>query len=136
MNDPKDPKNVTVVKAIISPGEDHDLTSAALPKYRIPPAPAPQGQQASGGGEDISVNEPQRGRGRVEDAAPQAAQVFILASIIFQHRNPCLTHACRPHTSLGRHVKDEHVKDPAQDLAEGVAEDVPQDVAQDLALGA
>ena len=76
-NDPKDPKHVTVVKAIVLPGGDHDLTSAALPKSRIPPALAPRGQQASGRGEDMSVNEPQRGRGRVEDAAPQAAQVFI-----------------------------------------------------------
>jgi len=30
-------------------------------------------------------------------------------------------------------VKDEHVKDAAQDVAEGAAEDVPQDVAHDLA---
>ena len=136
LNDPKDPKHVTVVKAIVLPGEDHDLTSAALPKSRIPPAPAPQGQQASGGGEDMSVNKPQRGRERVEDAAPQAAQVLIVASVIFQHRNPRLTHACRPHAALGRHLKDEHVKDAAQNLAEGGAEDVPQDVAQDLAFGA
>ena len=30
-----------------------------------------------------------------------------------------------PHAALGRHVKDEHVKDAAQDVAEGVAEGVP-----------
>ena len=47
LNDPKDPKRVPEVKAIVLPGEEFDLTSAALPKYRIPPAPAPQGQQAS-----------------------------------------------------------------------------------------
>ena len=51
LNDPKDPKRVPVVKAIVLPGEEIDLTSAALPKSRIPPAPAPQGQQTSGGGE-------------------------------------------------------------------------------------
>jgi len=88
LNDPKDPKRVTVVKATVLPEEDHDLTSAALPKSRIPPAPALQGQQASGGGEDMSVNEPQRGRERGEDAAPQAAQVFILERVIFQRPPP------------------------------------------------
>ena len=50
-----------------------------------------------------------------------------------------------PHASLGRHVKDGHVKDAAQDehvkdaaqgVSEGVAEGVPQDVVQDLAFGA
>ena len=30
-----------------------------------------------------------------------------------------------PHAFLGRHVKDEHVKDAAQEIAEGVAEGVP-----------
>ena len=30
-----------------------------------------------------------------------------------------------PHAFLGRHVKDEHVKDAAQDVAEGAAEGVP-----------
>ena len=33
-------------------------------------------------------------------------------------------------------MKDEHVKDAAQNVAEGAAEGVPQDVAQELALGA
>ena len=56
LNDPKDPKHVAVVKAIVLPGEYRDLTSVALPESRIPPAPAPQGQQASGGGEDLGVN--------------------------------------------------------------------------------
>ena len=34
------------------------------------------------------------------------------------------------------HVKDENVKDAAQDVAEDAAENVPQDVAQYLAFGA
>ena len=33
-------------------------------------------------------------------------------------------------------MKDEHVKNAAEDVSEGVAEDVPQDVAQDFAFGA
>ena len=41
-----------------------------------------------------------------------------------------------PRAFLGRHVKDEHVKDAAQDVTEGVAEGVPQDVAQEFAFGA
>ena len=41
----------------------------------------------------------------------------------------------RARSALGRHVKDEHVKDAAQDVAEDVAEDVPQGVAQDLPFG-
>jgi len=77
-NDPKD-RSTTVVKAIALSGEDHDFTSAALPKSQIPPALALQGQQASGGGEDTSFNEPQRGRGRVEDAAPHGAFTGALA---------------------------------------------------------
>jgi len=66
--------------------------------------------------------------GAAEDGS---AKVLIVARVIFQRRNPRPTHACRPHAAIGRHVKDEHVKDAAQD----VAEDVPQDVAQDLAFG-
>ena len=38
--------------------------------------------------------------------------------------------------AFGRHVKDGHVKDAAQDVSQGAAEDVQQDVAQDLAFGA
>jgi len=37
------------------------------------------------------------------------------------------------HAALGRHVKDKHVKDEAQDVAKGVVEDVSQDVAQEVA---
>jgi len=57
--------------------------------------------------------------------------VLIAARVIFQRRNPHLTH-----DALGRHVKDGHVKDTAKDLAQDVAQDVPQDVAKDLAFGA
>ena len=41
-----------------------------------------------------------------------------------------------PHAFLGRHVKDERVKDAAQGVAEGVAVNIPQDVAQEVAFGA
>jgi len=34
-----------------------------------------------------------------------------------------------PTSALSWHVKNEHVKDAAQNAAEDVAEDVPQDVA-------
>ena len=61
--------------------------------------------------------------GAVEDGS---VNVFIVARVIFH----------RPHAFLGRHVKDEHVKDAAQDIAEGIAEGVPQDEAQELAFGA
>ena len=60
LNDPKDPKRLPVAKAIVLPGEGPDLTSAALPKSRIPPAPAPQGQQASGGNEDMNSSEDEK----------------------------------------------------------------------------
>ena len=41
-----------------------------------------------------------------------------------------------PRAALGRHVKDEHVENPAaQDVADSAAEDAPNDVAQDLAFG-
>ena len=42
-------------------------------------------------------------------------EVFIVARVIFH----------RPQAFLGRHVKDEHVKDAAQGVAEGAAEGVP-----------
>ena len=70
--------------------------------------------------------------GAAEDGS---AKVFA-ARVIFHRRNPRPTQACRPYAALGRHVKDEHVKDAAQDVAQGGAEDITQDVAQDFALGA
>jgi len=41
-----------------------------------------------------------------------------------------------PRAALGRHVKDEHVKDAAQDVAEDMSKDVPQDVTKVLAFWA
>ena len=38
------------------------------------------------------------------------------------------TRAPPPHAALRRHVKDEHVKNVAQDVAQDVAEDVAEDV--------
>ena len=39
----------------------------------------------------------------------------------------------RPSAALGRHVKDEHVKDLEQDVVQDVAQDAAQDVAQNAA---
>ena len=70
--------------------------------------------------------------GAAEDGG---TKVLISPIVIFQLNNPRPAHAC-PHATLGRHVKDEHVKDAAQGVAEDVEEDVPPDVAQDLVYGA
>ena len=53
-------------------------------------------------------------------------KMIILPIVICQRCS--LWHApssTAPHAFLGRHVKDEHVKDAAQNVAEGVAEGVP-----------
>ena len=61
-----------------------------------------------------------------------SVKVLILLIVIFQRRNPRLSHACRPPTlALGLHVKDKHVKDAAQ----GAAGNVTQDLAEGV-LGA
>ena len=73
--------------------------------------------------QDVSQDVAEDVSGAAEDGS---AKVFIVVRAIFH----------RPHAFLGRHVKDEHVKDAAQDVTEGVAKDVPQDVAHDLAFGA
>ena len=64
-------------------------------------------------------------------------KVFILPIVICQRCS--LWHApssTAPHAFLGRHVKDGHVKDAAQDVAEDVVEDEPRDMAQESAFGA
>jgi len=58
--------------------------------------------------------------GVLSAAGDGSAKLFIQARVIFQRRNPRQTHACRPHAALGRHVKDEHVKDAALDVTEDV----------------
>ena len=62
--------------------------------------------------QDVTQNVAKDVSGAAEDGS---VKVFIVARVI-SHRPPPF---------LGRHVKDEHVKDAAQDVAEGVAEGVP-----------
>jgi len=82
--------------------------------------------------EDVTRDVAEDVMGAAEDGG---MKVLIAARVIFQRRNPRPTQASRPLASLGRHVKDEHVMEAAQNVVEGVTGDVPEDVAQDLAFG-
>jgi len=64
-----------------------------------------------------------------------AAEDGCMTHYLQAARNPRPAHACFPRASLGRHLKDRHVKDAAQDVVEGEVEDVPQDMGHDAGLG-
>ena len=73
-------------------------------------------EPAKDAAQDVAEDVTQDVAGDVSGVAEDGSvKVFIVARAIFH----------RPHASLGRHVKDVHVKDAAQGVAKGVAEGVP-----------